>query len=411
MENSELVTKALRYIRAETENSGLTIEDIAEHAGFSTDYFNRIFLAHTGFNVMEYLRSRRLINAAMQLRTTNEKVLDIALQNGYETHESFSRAFKKQYGVSPTEYRKKNIKNWTSFREFCDVTVLKRMTHEFKSLSSANVDEVVLWLLEKDAIKYGCAATALFKFGGSLLYIGDDFHDGLVRVTERRDGFRCAVICDDEEKTAEYLKTFADDRFHVVLYTLDDDETITEKSARRGIEVTSIDRRYEYVYCGEPFDAKAPDGIFMRELKYEDAYLLDRFKAKRNKKLPVPITDGCKASMYLREVVGAENIEMFCFGIFNNDEMIGFSTTHLQQAYGFCLNHAAQTFFLDGCENESLYEYAFKYVTDWGLEKGALPLDASHSGCAPEYRFGNFEPDDFGYELSICRCGLKYRLK
>lgn len=411
MENSELVAKALWYIRAETENNGITIEDIAEHAGFSTDYFNRIFLAHTGFNVMEYLRFCRMRKAALLLRLTNESILDIALQCGYETHESFSRAFKKQYGVSPAEYRKNNAKSFPRCGEFDDSTVTNRLTHELKKLKPADSGKVIDFLFEKNAIKYGAAAVALFRRGGPSLYVGDDFRNGFVWVTERRDGFDCAVFCDDEEKTAEYLKMFADDRFHVVLYTLDDDETITEKSARRGIEVTSIDRINEYVYCGEPFDAEAPDGIFMRELKYEDAYLLDRFKAKRNKKLPVPITDGCKVSMYLREVVGAENIEMFCFGIFNNDEMIGFSTTHLQQAYGFCLNHAAQTFFLDGCENESLYEYAFKYVTDWGLEKGALPLDASHSGCAPEYRFGNFEPDDFGYELSICRCGLKYRLK
>ena len=77
MENSELITKALWYIRAQTGNCELTIEEIAEHAGFSTDYFNRIFFAHTGFNVMEYLRFCRLKNAARQLRCSDENVLDI----------------------------------------------------------------------------------------------------------------------------------------------------------------------------------------------------------------------------------------------------------------------------------------------------------------------------------------------
>ena len=105
MENSELITKALWYIRAQTGNSELTIEEIAEHAGFSTDYFNRIFFAHTGFNVMEYLRFCRLKNAARLLRTTDENVLDIALRNGYETHESFTRAFKNN-----TEFRRRSIR-------------------------------------------------------------------------------------------------------------------------------------------------------------------------------------------------------------------------------------------------------------------------------------------------------------
>ena len=49
MENSELITKALNYIKSQNKKSDITIEDVATHAGFSTDYFNRIFFAHTGF--------------------------------------------------------------------------------------------------------------------------------------------------------------------------------------------------------------------------------------------------------------------------------------------------------------------------------------------------------------------------
>ena len=51
MENSELITKALNYIKSENRKSDITIDDVATHAGFSTDYFNRIFFAHTGFNI------------------------------------------------------------------------------------------------------------------------------------------------------------------------------------------------------------------------------------------------------------------------------------------------------------------------------------------------------------------------
>ena len=107
MENSELITKALNYIKSENKKSDITIDDVATHAGFSTDYFNRIFFAHTGFNIMEYVRFSRLKKAAHLLRGTNNDILDIALDCGYEAHESFSRAFKNQYGISPSEYRKK----------------------------------------------------------------------------------------------------------------------------------------------------------------------------------------------------------------------------------------------------------------------------------------------------------------
>ena len=60
----------------------MTIEDVAEHAGFSTDYFNRIFLAHTGFNVMEYIRVTRLKKAARLLCGSDQDVLGIALDCG-----------------------------------------------------------------------------------------------------------------------------------------------------------------------------------------------------------------------------------------------------------------------------------------------------------------------------------------
>ena len=52
MENSELITRALSYIRSESRKSDIGIEDVAAHAGFSKDYFNRIFFAHTGFSVL-----------------------------------------------------------------------------------------------------------------------------------------------------------------------------------------------------------------------------------------------------------------------------------------------------------------------------------------------------------------------
>ena len=410
MENSELITKALWYIRAQTGNSELTIEEIAEHAGFSTDYFNRIFFAHTGFNVMEYLRFCRLKNAARLLRTTDENVLDIALRNGYETHESFTRAFKKQYGVSPTEYKKRYLKNQPRYGEYHNDTVCERLTHEFGNLKQADRDEVIDWLLEKDAVKYGYTAGSMIVNGGPALYIGNDFRDGFVWVNEWTDGFECHVICDNYEKAAEYLKTFSDDRFHVIFYTLDDDKTMTGEFAKYGIEVTAVDRVEQNVYCGEPFDPKAPEGILMRELKYEDADLLDRFNARRSRKLPM--INGLKAVMRQRDVLGGEDCMEFCFGMFRDDEMIGVSIASLQSAHGFTVNNCIYTYFLDGCAREDLYVYAYKYVTDWALSKGALPFDdVQTSHTPPEEREGAFISDDLGYRLSNVICKLKYRVK
>lgn len=169
MENSELITKALKYIHSENKNSEITIEDVADHAGFSTDYFNRVFFAHTGFNVMEYVRFSRMKKAARLLRTTDRDILDIALECGYEAHESFTRAFKKQCGVSPVEYRKQTEKTEAFYGDFFNDTVGARLAHEFSGFKIADTDEVIDFMLENNALKYGYVAICCRVNGGAAL--------------------------------------------------------------------------------------------------------------------------------------------------------------------------------------------------------------------------------------------------
>ena len=410
MENSELITKALGYIRAQKSNGALTIEEIAEQAGFSTDYFNRIFFAHTGFNVMEYLRFCRLKNAALQLRETDDDVLDIALRNGYETHESFSRAFKKQYGIPPTEYRKKLGDKDPCRAEFFNETVGSRMMHEFKRLKLADRDEVIDFLLDTDAVRYGYTAFMLHFTGGATLYIGDDFRDGFVWVTEWGEVMQCDIICCGFVKAAEYMRLFGDRFSHVNLYADDDDETLIGTLEKEGIEVTSLGRIRQHIYSGAPYDLKAPDGVSVRELGYSDVGLLDRFNASRKNKLPMIET--LKRQLNRRDVLGAADSHAFCFGIFRDGTMIGISLGDPGYVRGFGINNCIYSFFLEDRASEELYVYAFKYVTNAALEKGLLPFDDVQIPDNPEEeRCGKFNSSDFGYKLSLCVCVLKYTIK
>ncbi len=94
-EISVLIYHALEYVRTNLKNPKISVEDVAFHAGFTTNYFNQVFAAHTGFSVMEYIRFERLRKAAGQVQATDKDILDIALDNGYETHEGFTRSFKQ----------------------------------------------------------------------------------------------------------------------------------------------------------------------------------------------------------------------------------------------------------------------------------------------------------------------------
>lgn len=81
----------------------LTCEKIASHVYLSNFHFQRCFSLLTGMTVGEYIRNRRLSLAGQELATSKEKVIDIALKYGYETPESFTKAFARFHGVTPTQ--------------------------------------------------------------------------------------------------------------------------------------------------------------------------------------------------------------------------------------------------------------------------------------------------------------------
>lgn len=80
-------------------------DEVAKAAGSSTFHFMRMFNILTGFTVGEYIRNRRLTLAGKELALSDVKIVDIALKYGYETHESFTKAFQRFHGVSPSGAR------------------------------------------------------------------------------------------------------------------------------------------------------------------------------------------------------------------------------------------------------------------------------------------------------------------
>ncbi|UHA73213.1 AraC family transcriptional regulator [Paenibacillus sp. 481] len=101
----ESLQKAIDYMEAHLLRS-ITIEHIAKQANMSPSHFQRTFWILTDTSVGEYLRRRRLTIAAQQLISTNCRLVDLAYACGYDTPESFTKAFRKQHGVTPSDVRK-----------------------------------------------------------------------------------------------------------------------------------------------------------------------------------------------------------------------------------------------------------------------------------------------------------------
>lgn len=96
---------AINYIE-ENLSENLKLNDIAKISRYSMFHFDRIFKYTVGESVIEYVRKRKLTEAANLLISTKIKIIDIAIKYGFNSQQAFSLAFKKFYGKTPGEYRK-----------------------------------------------------------------------------------------------------------------------------------------------------------------------------------------------------------------------------------------------------------------------------------------------------------------
>lgn len=108
MEWLDMMNKALDYLEEHLEES-LDIEEAAKVTFSSSFHFQRMFNMLTGVTVAEYVRKRRLTLAAQELASSNIKVLDAALKYGYDSPESFSKAFRRVHGISPSAAREPGV--------------------------------------------------------------------------------------------------------------------------------------------------------------------------------------------------------------------------------------------------------------------------------------------------------------
>ncbi len=94
----------------------LTLDQLSRVACFSKCHFHRLFTAHTGLSLWQYIRWLRLKRAAHQLIVYKDiTIMEIALNAGFESHESFTRAFKQICGVSPSHFRSEQ--NWQAWEK------------------------------------------------------------------------------------------------------------------------------------------------------------------------------------------------------------------------------------------------------------------------------------------------------
>ncbi|MEJ6950800.1 AraC family transcriptional regulator [Halanaerobiaceae bacterium ANBcell28] len=108
MENWEKINAVQRmqnYINENIQND-ISLHQLSQAAGYSPWHSGRIFKELLDKTPFEYIRELRLSKAALSLRDENPKVIDVAFDFVFDSHEGFTRAFSKQFGISPNKYKK-----------------------------------------------------------------------------------------------------------------------------------------------------------------------------------------------------------------------------------------------------------------------------------------------------------------
>lgn len=131
---AEGIQRAIDYIEGHITEE-MDIADIARQAYASAFHFQRVFGVLCGMTVGEYIRCRRLSLAAQELSRSDIKVIDVALKYGYDSPDSFARAFQRFHGVAPSQARHAGV----SLRAFAPVRI--KLTLEGGTMLEYRIEE------------------------------------------------------------------------------------------------------------------------------------------------------------------------------------------------------------------------------------------------------------------------------
>ncbi|MGV8949036.1 MAG: AraC family transcriptional regulator [Candidatus Paracaedibacter sp.] len=144
MNYDQRINKVIDFIGRHLDDE-LTLDQLSSISCFSKYHFHRLFTAYTGLSLQQYIRWLRLKRAAHQLMIYKDStIIEIALNAGFETHESFTRAFKKICGLNPSDFRFK--KNWQVWEKppYC----LRKTGEEIMNVTIKNINARRLAVLE-----------------------------------------------------------------------------------------------------------------------------------------------------------------------------------------------------------------------------------------------------------------------
>lgn len=163
--------KAVQQMQEFIENNlynNITLKQLSNAAGYSPWHAARLFKEVTKKTPFDYIRAYRLSKAALILRDKDERVLDVALDFVFDSHEGFTRAFSKEFGMTPRKYIKTTppIKLFLPYKVFDTYQSLKKGDNNMNN--NKKTKSIFVQIIERPArkvlLKRGIKATQYFEY-------------------------------------------------------------------------------------------------------------------------------------------------------------------------------------------------------------------------------------------------------
>lgn len=150
------LNEACNYIENNIENE-IDIKEIARITNQSTDSINRFFVSMLGITIKEYIRKRRLSLAVYDLQNSDKKITDIAFKYGFNSYDSFCKAFLNQHNVTPTQAKNPS----------CEVNIFPPATFEINVKGAQKIKFKICDLEEFEVYgiskNFNCQSSDRFK--------------------------------------------------------------------------------------------------------------------------------------------------------------------------------------------------------------------------------------------------------
>lgn len=366
MENKNLIDKAIGFIQKNPKDN-LSLQSIADNAGFSLTYFDAIFRQHTGYSPVEYSRIYKLTRSALELRRTQKTVLDIALDFGYASPESFTRAFKNFYSMTPSEYREKYSGEAVTWHDLSGKIAISHFRRSFPELNVSDIDLALDFCFTHNPLKYAEDIVGMTVAESEILTLGNpESLEHFVYVSDYNSVEPAVMlICENEEDALPYLKLFAklaNPRFAMRRSVDAEWESFDAEVAKLGL---TCRYGYDMIYPNESISVPKYDGMSIRLLTAEDIPQVKVFKQ----------SGGC-ADCHVRAIQihfdGKGNVGMTPMGIFENEELICLAMPDLDQIRELKKYDIGAIFTINSTSKEKAIDLIWRYAIDYCLRDNAI---------------------------------------